>query len=399
MATIPDKTSSGKDSNKRHRGHGEGTITERGGKFRAQILVDGKRLSHTATTKREAQRWIRETMTKADQGLLTPDGDATTIEAFLARWLATATPSIRPMTVKCYETIIRLHLTPGLGRHKLTQLRPDHIQSFYAEKLRAGLSPRMIQLCHAVLHRALHQAMRWRLVNHNVCDLVESPRPESRHQVNAWTADDARRFLTMIRDAKDPHEELYVVALLTGLRLGELLGLHWDDVDLDHRRLVVRRQLQRLKDIGLVEREPKSAGSRRTIALAAPAVDALRRWRVRQKEAKLLAGSIWQSTQYVFTSTVGGPIEPTNVSHRFHAMLTKLGLPLIRFHDLRHSCATLLLAAGQHPKLVQELLGHSQITLTLDTYSHVIPTMHDQIAGAMERLLGEQPLHASEASF
>jgi integrase len=240
--------------------------------------------------------------------------------------------------------------------------------------------------------------MRWRLVNHNVCDLVDSPRPDSRHEVNAWTAEEVRQFLSLIHTMKDKHEELYVVALMTGLRQGELLGLHWADVDLDQRRIVVRRQLQRLKGIGLVEREPKTAGSRRTVALPAPAVDALRRWRVRQKEEKLLAGPTWQATPYVFTSTVGGPIEPTNVSHRFHATLKKRGLPLIRFHDLRHTFATSAFSAGQHPKLVQEALGHSQVTLTLDTYSHVIPTMHGQIADAIERLYAEPATDVASAN-
>jgi integrase len=216
--------------------------------------------------------------------------------------------------------------------------------------------------------------------------------------VNAWSVDDCPRFLATVKANADHLEALYLVALTTGLRQGELLGLHWDDVDLERGRLVVRRQLQRVKDKGLVEAEPKSATSRRSVSLTPLAIEALGRWRTRQKGDRLLAGERWQVTPYVFTSTVGGPIEPTNVSHRFRATIERLGFPTIRFHDLRHSCATLLLAAGQHPKLVQELLGHSQNTLTLDTYSHVGPTLHDQVAGAMQTLLTTAPGGGAAAS-
>jgi len=359
----------------------------------AQLTAERRRLTSYHKTQAAARTWLAEQRRQADLGLL-PPRQTEVLSAYMKRWLEAVAPSLRPKTVACYEQVIRLHLTPDLGQYKLTQLRPDHVQAFYARKLAAGSSPRLVQLCHAVLHRALAQALKWGLVPRNVTDAVTAPRPRQRHRVQAWTIEEAQAFLEHLRADGVRLEALYALAIATGLRQGELLGLYWDDVDLERGRAAVRRQLQRLKT-GLVESEPKTAKSRRTVTFPPVVVEALRRWRVRQLEERLSAGQRWAATPYVFTSSVGTPLEPRNVTRDFQALLVRLKLSRVRFHDLRHTCATLLLTAGQHPKLVQELLGHSQITLTLDTYSHAVPTLHDQVAGAMEQLLTRPPRPAA----
>jgi integrase len=181
---------------------------------------------------------------------------------------------------------------------------------------------------------------------------------------------------------------LYVVAVSTGMRLGELLGLKWEDIDADNCRLFIRRSVQRTRE-GLVYVPPKTPKSRRTVMLTPTALSALQEHRRRQAEERLRLGTEWEDQGLVFPNVTGGPQDPGTMSTRFKDVLTRLDLPAVRFHDLRHTAASLLLSAGTHPKVVSEMLGHSTIVLTLDTYSHVIPVMHSEAADTMERLLGK----------
>jgi integrase len=186
----------------------------------------------------------------------------------------------------------------------------------------------------------------------------------------------------------DPFEALYVLALTTGMRQGELLGLKWEDIDLAMRTLQVKRTIARLVGKGFITAEPKTTKSRRRIQLTKTAIEALRQHRTRQREAKLAAGSAWNEQGWVFCNAIGGPVEVGNMIRRsFRPILVKAELPIIRFHDLRHSAASLLLALGVHAKIVQELLGHSQISLTLDTYSHVLPSLQEEAVNRLDELL------------
>ncbi|HMM43469.1 MAG TPA: site-specific integrase, partial [Thermomicrobiales bacterium] len=211
------------------------------------------------------------------------------------------------------------------------------------------------------------------------------PRAE-RREMTTLSREQVERLLAAT--VADRDHAIYVLAVTTGLRQGELLGLRWSDVDFDAGRLAVQRSLQRQQGKGLVFVEPKTARSRRSVTLSQRAVAALRDHRVRQLEERLALGSEWQDVSLVFPNLTGGPMDGPTLTGRFKAALVLAGLPVIRFHDLRHSAATLLLEEGIHPKVVQELLGHSTITLTLDTYSHVTATMHDQAATTMDRLFG-----------
>lgn len=366
-----------------HRGHHEGSFSERGDKIRVQLTVHGQRLSHTSSTRAEARAWVRKTMSDVDKGLLPADGGKTLLGDFLNHWLETMAPSLRPKTLDQYSGAIRLHLNPDLGQIKLRDLRADHLQVYVAHKL-TSLASRTVQIHVGLLRHALADAVRWRVVSRNVAMDVTMPR-SLKTEMRVWSPGQVRLFMSAV--AGDRREALYRVALSCGLRLGELLGLSWDDVDLEAGRLQVRRIIQRVgKGSGLIVGEPKTAKGRRSIALPATVVDSLRHWKVRQLEERLIAGRRWRDSGYVFTSEIGTASEPRRVQQGFTLKVGVSGVPRIRFHDLRHSCATLLLGEGIHPKVVQEMLGHSTIAMTLDLYSHVLPHMQTEAAKAIDRV-------------
>ena len=248
----------------------------------------------------------------------------------------------------------------------------------------SGLSARSVRYIHAVMHRALKQALRWGLVPRNACEAVDPPKPQKK-EITPLSRDEARRLLEAV--CGDRLETLYVLAIHCGLRQGELLGLRWEDVDLDDATLQVRRTLSTAKT-GPKFAAPKTAKSRRTVRLNRLAVESLKRHHERQFEESTTLADEWKDYGLVFATTNGAPMDPSNlIARSFKPLLRNAGLPNIRFHDLRHTCATLLLGGGVHPKLVQELLGHATIAITLDTYSHVLPGMGDQAATAMEDAL------------
>lgn len=333
-------------------------------------------------TRQEAQRALAEALRAQQYGVLNP-GPTQTVEEFLRRWLEeTARPSVRDSTYRSYRRLAELHIIPRLGRIRLTALTPQHVQSLLNEKARSHLSPRTVHHIRAVLRCALNKAMRWGLVIRNVAELVDLPRIPRAERLTL-DADDARTFLEVVRG--HDHEALYTVALALGLRQGEALGLKWEDIDFAKRTLTVRRALQRVNG-KMTFVEPKSATSRRTIPLPGIAVDALRRHQERQSTARFRPGPPWDGL--VFTSSVGTPMSARNLFRAFKKLLKRAGLPrAIRFHDLRHSCASLLLAQGISPRTIMETLGHSQISLTLNTYSHVVPSLQREAADVMDRLL------------
>ena len=234
---------------------------------------------------------------------------------------------------------------------------------------------------YAVLHRALHQALKLGLVARNVTEAVEPPRPV-RSEHLALTPGQARELLAAARS--DRLEGLYVLALISGMRQGELLALRWSDVDLDGGKARVRSTLLRDGTLG----EPKTSKGRRQITLLAVAIETLRRHRLRQYEKRLSVGPAWTDRDLVFTNVVGNFLDANNLRHRaFPALLKRAGIPRIRFHDLRHSTASLLMSIDVHPKVVQELLGHSQIAITMDTYSHLMPNLQREAMEGLDRLL------------
>jgi integrase len=299
------------------------------------------------------------------------------------------------LTWKRNGEYVHLHLIPRLGKIPLSKLRPQHVQALYSTKLEEGLSPTTVRHLHAALHRALDSALRLGLVQRNVSEMVDPPRMHHR-EMTALSAEQARALLNAA--AGNRLEALYVLALTTGMRQGELLALKWRDIDLNEGTLQVRASLQRTRG-GFVFAEPKTSRSRRHLALPIVAIEALRKHRARQAEESLRLGEMWEDLDLVFPNTLGRPLDGINLlKYWFFPLLKKAGLPRMRFHDLRHTAATLLLSRGINPKVVSEVLGHAQVSITLDVYSHVTPHMQQMAAKAMDAALGEDPRTGADTS-
>jgi len=374
------------------RGNGEGSIYQRkDGRWVASIRLEGgRRRTYYAATEKAALKKLRAAHRALDDGLpLTSDHQ--TVERFLGRWLQeVAAPTLRASTYTRYQQVLTHHVIGAkaprpLGKLPLTKLSPQDLTGLYAAKLQEGLSPRTVGHIHRVLHRALRDALRWGLVPRNVCDAADPPKVPHR-EMRALSPEEARALLAAAQD--DRLEALYVLALTTGMRQGELLALKWQDIDFTTGRVSVRRTVRWHTRQGCVEGEPKSARSRRSIQLAPMAVAALQRHRKRQAEQRLRA-SYWEDNDLVFANEIGRHIEATNLLRRsFYPLLERAGIPRgFRFHDLRHSAATLMLLQGVHVKVVSEMLGHSAVSLTLDVYSHVLPSMQADAAAKVEALL------------
>jgi len=305
---------------------------------------------------------------------------------FLDQWLTAVRPSLRPSTYASYEGIARLHIKPEIGRITLDKLRVEHIAGLIARKQASRrFSARSVSYMLLILRIALNKAMRWGLVARNVATLVDGPRVEHR-DVRVLSPEETKRLLEAARG--DPLEGLLAVSVSTGVRLGEALGLQWADVDLDRRQFRISKSLHRVTGQGQVLAETKTRSSRRTIALPVMAAEALRSWKKQQTNQRRAAGRNWHDGDFVFTASSGRPFDARNVGRMFHRVLRKARLPRMRFHDLRHSCASLLLAQGISPRVVMETLGHSRISVTMDTYTHVMPTLLRDAADAIDRSIG-----------
>jgi integrase len=352
----------------------------------AYVGLDGKRRYVSGKTKEEARRNLRRARGDAERGLVF-DADNLQVGEYLDRWLSDSVrDTVKATTFERYEQIARLHLKPSLGRVKLKGLTPAHVRGLYREKLEAGSSARTVRYIHTTLHKALKQAVMDGLIPRNATEAVTPPQ-SGREEMCPLTPEQAKLLLQVAHETGDRLTALYVLAIHTGLRQGELLGLKWDDVDLEDGSLQVRRTLAITKN-GPVLTSPKTTGSRRSVKLTSKAIEALKRHLERQLGEIDRIGSLWSENGLIFASEKGEPINRHNLTRRsFKPLLKRAGLPQIRFHDLRHTCATLLLTRNVNVKIVSEMLGHSTIAITLDTYSHVLPNMRDQAAAAMEEAL------------
>ena len=366
------------------RGQNEGTIYKRKDRtWSAQVSIQGRRLSKYTKTQTEARTWLRTTLNQVDNGI-TFLGAQMELGKYLEQWLVTVKTSVRPRTYDQYRQIATGHITPVVGRIKLKDLRPDHIQSLYNNKLKSGISTRTVRMIHAVLHIALNQALKLGLIGRNPSDAVIKPKLIKK-EMKTLTDIQVQTLLLAARGTR--LEVLYQLAVTTGLREGELLGLKWADLDWVTRHVKIQRQLQWLSGQGLVFSEPKSASGRRVIVLGTTTIEKLREHFQRQQWERLAAGDRWVENDLFFPTTLGTPSNWRSLVRSFKKLLQTSGLPNIRFHDLRHTAATLMLQQGIHPKVVQERLGHSQISLTLNTYSHVLPNMQEDAAEKIDQLI------------
>ena len=350
--------------------------------------ADGKRRYHSKVirgTKKDALRYQTSVLSDLDRGtFIEPSKE--TLNDYLDRWLSvSAAPRLRERTLRDYRSLLARYVRPVLGHKMLPAVMPLDIQDLYTSMLESGLSPRTVRYTHAVLSSALKQAVKWQLLPRNAAEYVDLPR-QKRTEMHAMSRDDVARFLAAAKD--DRWSSLFLVAVTTGMRPGEYMGLQWKDINLDDGMIHISRSLVRNKSEWRFD-EPKTAKSRRTVKLAPTVVKSLRAYRSKQAAERLRAGIRYQDYDLVFATDTGQPLESRNLIKRhFKPVLKQAGLrETIRLYDLRHTCATLLLAAGEHPKIVSEMLGHASIQLTLDTYSHVLPDMQQGAVAKLEDML------------
>lgn len=422
-------------SNNSHRGHNEGTIYQTAeGKWRGAVFLGvspaGKpvRKYVSGKTKAEVRGKVKEILAIHDRGLPVA-AKSQTVQQFLESWLQDVVlPNERPTTYESYASVIRTHLVPALGRHKLEKLTAQHIQKMLNERKEAGLSGRTLMNIRAILRAALNQALRWDLVIRNVATLTDPPKLEP-FEAKPLSPADVLKFLDAAKG--DRLEAMYALTVWLGLRQGEVFGLRWEDIDFKEGVLRIRKQLQyrrqetinalELKKLSAFDRErvetlrtslkgkveaaknaderkkaekalknaklpflvdPKTEQSKRQLPLPTPVVDALKAHREAQAQEQVLAGRSWKGEEWglVFCSTIGTPLDPSNVTKQYRAILKSAKIEQRRFHDLRHSCGTFLTARNVHPRVVMQILGHSQISTTMNTYSHVdLETMTDAL--------------------
>ena len=373
--------------------NGAGTITKRkDGRYQAAVYVlqpDGTRARKFVYGKTwaECDAKRRELLDKAAQGIPVPTRSAKLAE-WLPYWLENVVKPRRKLnTYDKYEAHVRLYLVPLLGAKRLESLGVADIRRFLVQ-VEKKTTAATAKEAHRVLRTALAAACREELVTRNVASLVEPPRPSAR-ELSPWTLDETLTFLAAAR--RDPLYAAFVLAITMGLRRGEIVGLRWSDVDLDKRVLYVRQQTQRRR--GQLYNDDPKGRRRRAVPLPAMCIAPLRWHRMRQAALRERMGDKWETSGHVFTTRTGRPVEPRNVYRSFTRVARKAGLRVIRLHDARHGCATLLTAAGVAPRVVMEILGHSQISITMDVYTHVVQDTQREAISHMDRLLRRRPDH------
>ncbi|MGB9866751.1 MAG: tyrosine-type recombinase/integrase [Bacillota bacterium] len=367
------------------------------GKWRVVIEVgrdpsSGKRkriVRRVEGRKADAEELLTQLLTELKQGTYVEPNKITVAE-WLNTWLHEYKRlELRPTTWESYEVIIRNHLVPAVGALLLQDLRPEHLQKLYNEKADAGLSAQTIHHIHKVIHGALKQAVKNKLVRHNVSEAVTLPRIK-RREIKTLTPEEQARFLeVLVADRLGP---AFLLLLGTGMRRGELLGLRWQDVDLDEGTVCIRRELVWTKE-GPVLQEPKTEKSHRLVPLPVPVWEALRR-----HKARMEAEGNYGPSAFVFCTSNGNYIIPRNFNRKFYELCRKAGIEGVNLHALRHTFATRLLEQGENIKVVQELLGHSKISTTADIYSHVVMEVKRQAVSRLDNLLSDGTKMAPKTS-
>lgn len=335
-------------------------------------------------TRKDAERALTRLLAEMDSGEWADPGRLTLGRYLEDRWLPHAATRVRPSTHVRYAGLVRHHVLPSIGRVKLAKLRPSHCQAVLDTMIASGQSSSSVLQCHRVLSSALRQAVRWQILATNPATGASPPRIDRKAR-NVPDANAVRDLLDAARGSTAYPPLL--IAASTGMRRGEVLGLRWRDVDLEVAKVRVISSLQRV-DGELVFVAPKTERSRRTISLPAFAVEALRRQRADQAERRLLLGTAWNDLDLVVDRGDGLPLDPDTFTHQFERFAERVGLQGANLHSLRHAYATVQLVAGVHPKIVSEALGHASIAFTMSVYQHVLPTMGEQAAAAIERALG-----------
>jgi integrase len=371
------------------RGNQEGTIYQKAnGRWRAQLMLNGGRLSITADTRSEVQDWLRSTRNQIENGL-TFKGATISYDEFLNDWLIGAKSRLTEHTWRDYVQLIRDYVRPSLGRIRLRDLNASRIQSLYDQKVTEGKGLRTVHKIHAVIHASLNSAMKLGLLGRNPDDATQPPKPVRKDMRFLDTAE-VKKLLETAKRIGNRNYGLCYLAVATGMRQGELLALRWEDINLDLGLLSVKLSLKRMPGGGLKLLQPKTRSSVRTIKLGNEAIEVLQVQKVKNGLDKTRAENLWHDLDFVFPSTVGTPMDPTNLLKAFRKLLLIAELPPIRFHDLRHTAASLMLNNGVDVLIASHRLGHAKPSITLDVYGHLIPSMQVHAAEVLEGLLSEK---------
>jgi integrase len=315
--------------------------------------------------------------------------DKTTIAEYLTRWLDDYVKvNLSPTSYAGYKDIARAHFLPALGNIPLSKLMPEHLQRYYSEKVKAGLSAQTIRHHHTLLHKALQTAIEWQLINRNIADAVKPPRAQ-RPEMQVWSETEIKQFLEAAKNT--PYYTIFYLLLFTGMRRSEVMALRWSDIDFILGEIHINRSLHILRGGIPYFKAPKSATGRRTVALPPSAQLVLNEYRERRESESIMLDKPMEDNDLLFCDiTTGEPMRAATVSHAWSKLIKKTGMRYIRLHDARHSHASLMLKQGIHPKVVQERLGHSSITITLDIYSHVSPGLQQAAAMRFDEAFTEK---------
>lgn len=369
--------------------HGTGSVfLRKDGRWEAKFKVEetGKYKSLYAPSEKEVYKKLEDALYEQKQGILAT-GSQQTVKQFIEYWLEEVHKSkIRIGTYLGYRIILDVFLIPGLGHVKLQKLTAQQIQAFYGKLSKKGIASSRIKNINMVLHVALKHAKRIRLVSINVSEDVELPSVKER-EIEPLTEEQAKLLLQKVREHH--LEALLTLALTTGMRKGEILALHWQDINFEQGTLYIRSSLGYYKKVGFVEGEPKTEGSKRQITLPQVTIEALKRHRVLQLEAQQQKDEGWNDKKLVFPGKKGSFMVPQTLTNHFNRLLKEVGIPRVRFHDLRHSAGTLLLLMGVPERVVQKILGHSNIATTM-RYLHVLPPMQQSAMDKMDDMFGHQ---------
>ncbi len=374
--------------NKR-RGHNEGSIYYVPERDRWVVEVStgpGRRKKFYCKTKQEAVKKKADVLRELEKGTLA-GGPQRKLKDYLEDWIENVHKNnIRISTYVKYKKLIK-YIVADLGDVWLQKLTPEQVQRFYTKKREDGLSSKTIHEIHGVLHLALKNAVRWNYVSRNVCDLVDSPRVVSR-EGTPLTLEQATRLLKGIRGHR--LEVVLMMAVITGMRKGEIIALRWSNIDLERRVLRVLHTVDYIPPYGYVENEPKTRAGKRTINLPDFFITMLTQHRLKQEKQRRNVGDAWENRDLVFPDLKGGYLNPIHVLRMFKKILEQANLPHMHFHDLRHSAATILIGMGINPKVIQELLGHSDISITLGIYGHLFPSMQQDVVEKWQDVFGEK---------
>ncbi len=369
-----------------------GQIIKRGDSWQVRIFLGndakGKRKYHNKTihgTKKDAQKFLTAKLREKDLGVFIEPASML-LNEYLDKWLTeSAKTRLREPTYDNYIFYLNKYIRGEIGEMKLSDIKPFNVQKTYNAMTNRGLSPRTVRYAHTILNSALSQAIKWQLLSNNPCSVVDLPR-QQRAEMKAFSPDEARRFLDVAK--KDRHGIVFAFALASGMRPEEYLALKWSDIDFEKQTATVQRTVIWRKGGGWYFSEPKTSKSRRTMPLPNTLLRDLQKHKIEQSKIMLRLGAIYERNNLVFATDTGKPIYVGNLRGRnFADILQKANLKGFRLYDLRHTTATLLLSAGENPKVVSERLGHASIVLTLDTYSHVLPTMQIDATNKLEKLM------------